>query len=240
MIFYKFDIFPDAVVRTQYYKYFHPKECMIGGGVVCETMWRHLLAQPAVSKIPFDFSDEKTKLQFVYPYGATLSIAHPANILMTTGAAAYPFNRPVAGYHRNNAQGKVLTIGSGHMFTDKYMADESNVAIWEYLVNLMGDGGPVFTSYDFSDVDVNDNALVPDTIFLADQAKMCLLESLDCDIPADFKRMFNTKMHGISNDLMPNVIGLYQQLDVQYEQLKIIKPQFEIPLPALQLAVSFV
>lgn len=233
-------LFPDSVVRTQYYKYFHPKECMIGGGVVCETMWRHLIAQPAVSKIPFDFSDEKTKLQFVYPYGATLSIAHPANILMTTGAAAYPFNRPVAGYHRNNAQGKVLTIGSGHMFSDKYMSEETNVAIWEYLVELMADRGPVFTSYDFSDVDINDNALVPDTIFLAEQAKMCLLESLDCDIPADFKKMFNTKLHTISNDLVPNVIGLYKQLDVQYEQLKIIKPQFEIPLPALQLAVSLV
>lgn len=231
---------PDAVVRTQYYKYFHPKECMIGGGVVCDTMWRHLLAQPAVTRIPFDFSDEKTKLQFVYPYGATVSVAHPANVLMTTGAAAYPFNRPVAGYHRNNAGGKVLTIGSAHMFADKYMVEESNVAIWDYLVALLGDTGPVFSSYDFSDVDLNDNALVPDTIYLADQPKMCLLESLDCDIPADFKKMFDTRLHAISNDLVPNVIGLYKQLDVQYEPLKIIKPQFEIPLPALQLAVSLV
>lgn len=67
---------------------------------------------------------------------------------------------------------------------------------------------------------------------------MCLLESMDCDIPADFKKMFNMRLHSINNDLLPNVIELYKQLGVQYEPLKIIKPQFEIPLPPLQLAVS--
>lgn len=69
-------------------------------------------------------------------------------------------------------------------------------------------------------------------------AKMCLLESLDCDIPADFKKMFGMRLHSINNDLLPSVIDLYKQLGVQYEPLKIIKPQFEIPLPPLQLAVS--
>lgn len=69
---------------------------------------------------------------------------------------------------------------------------------------------------------------------------MCLLESLDCDIPADFKKMFNMRLHSINNDLLPNVIELYKQLNVQYEPLKIIKPQFEIPLPPLQLAVSVI
>lgn len=69
---------------------------------------------------------------------------------------------------------------------------------------------------------------------------MCLLESLDCDIPADFKKMFDMRLHSINNDLLPNVIELYKQLGVQYEPLKIIKPQFEIPLPPLQLAVSVI
>lgn len=69
---------------------------------------------------------------------------------------------------------------------------------------------------------------------------MCLLESIDCDIPADFKKMFNMRLHSINNDLLPNVIELYKQLGVQYEPLKIIKPQFEIPLPPLQLAVSVI
>lgn len=213
---------------------------MIGGGIVCEPMWRWILAQPNISKIPFDFSDEKLKIQFVYPYGATLNVTHPSNILMTTGAVVYPFNRPVVGYFCNNRNGKILAIGSGHMFQDKYIVEETNAAIWEYLIRTMTDDMTTFSSYDFNDVDINDNKLVPDTIFLAEQPKMCLLESIDCDIPADFKKMFDMRLHSINNDLLRNVIDLYKQLDVQYEPLKIIKPQFEIPLPPLQLAVSHI
>lgn len=230
----------DSVVRTQYYKYFHPKECMIGGGVVCEAMWRALLQQGHhITKIPFEFSDEKLKIQFVYPYGATLNVAHPSNILMTTGAAAYPFNRPITGYYCNNRGGQMLAIGSGHMFQDKYITEETNAAIWDYFLSIFIDDTIKFSAYDYGDVDINDNKLVPDTIFLAEQPKMCLLESIDCDIPADFKKMFDMRLHSINTDLLRNVIDLYQQCDVQYEPLKIIKPQFEIPLPPLQLAVSF-
>lgn len=210
---------------------------MIGGGIVCESMWRSLLSTTNISKIPFEFSDEKLKLQFVYPYGATLNVAQPSNILMTTGAAAYPFNRPLAGYFVNAKNGKLLAIGSGHMFQDKYITEESNAAIWDYFIRLIAEDTLTFSSYDFSDVDINDNKLVPDTIFLAEQPKMCLLESIDCDIPADFKKMFDMRLHSINNDQLRNVVDLYKQMDVQYKPLKIIKPQFEIPLPPLQLAV---
>lgn len=122
-VFFFLFLYPDSTVRTQYYKYFHPKECMIGGGVVCESMWQTLLEQN-ISTIPFDFTDEKSKIQFLYPYGATLNVAQPSNILMTTGAVVYPFNRPIAGYFRNEKNGKILTIGSGHMFHDKYIIGE--------------------------------------------------------------------------------------------------------------------
>lgn len=47
-------------------------------------------------------------------------------------------------------------------------------------------------------------------------------------------------LNSLNNDLLRDVIDTYQQLDVKYEPLKIIKPQFEIPLPALQLAVSYI
>lgn len=64
------------------------------------------------------------------------------------------------------------------------------------------------------------------------------MDSLDYDIPADFKKLFDMSLYSINNDLLRDVIGTYEKLDVQYEPLKIIKPQFEIPLPPLQLAVS--
>lgn len=79
-------------MRPHYYKNFHPKECIIGGGVVCESMWRNLIKQD-IEKVDYDFSDEKYKIHFQYPYGATLNVSEPANVLLSTGPVVYPFNR---------------------------------------------------------------------------------------------------------------------------------------------------
>lgn len=227
----------DSTVRAHYYKYFHPKESMVGGGVVCAAMCRALLDQN-ITTIPYDFSDEKLKIQFVYPYGATLNVRSPSNILMTTGPVVYPFNRPIAGYYCNEKNGKILAIGSGYMFEDKYITEETNIAIWEYLIKLLIDPAQKFSTYDFADIDLSDNTLIPDTVFMAEQPKIMLPESIDCDLPADFKDMFDMKLHSINNDLLPDVIECYEELNIKYEPLKLIKPKFEIPLPPLQLAVS--
>lgn len=124
------------------------------------------------------------------------------------------------------------------MFEDKYITEETNLVIWDYFLNLLTNADAKLTSQDFSDIDINDNKMIPDTIFMAEQPKVCLPESMDCDIPADFKDMFDMRLHSINNDLLPEVIACYDQLSVKYEPLKLIKPQFEIPLPPLQLAVS--
>lgn len=177
-------------------------------------------------------------MQFVYPYGATLNVRNPANVLLTTGSAVYPFNRPLAGYYSNSNGGKILAVGSGYMFDDKYIIEDTNMAIWDYFLRLLVEDNIKLTSNDFNDIDINDNKLIPDTIFMAEQPKLCLPESMDCDIPADFKDMFDMRLHSVNNDLLPDVIACYDQLNVKYEPLKLIKPQFEIPLPPLQLAVS--
>lgn len=84
---------------------------------------------------------------------------------------------------------------------------------------------------------LNDNRTFNDIGFIADLPKACLIDSIGSEIPADFKQMFDMTLCGLSNHLLKDVINAYQQLKVKYEPLKIIKPQFEIPLPALQLAV---
>lgn len=231
-IFFKID----SVVRTHYYKFFHPKECMVGGGIVCTTMCKSLLQKP-ITTVPFDFTDEKLKIQFVYPYGATLNVRNPSKVIMTTGSVIYPFNRPIAGYYCNDKNGKILALGSGYMFEDKYISEDTNMAIWDYFVALLVNNDVKFSSYDFSDIDINDNKLIPNTIALAEQPKICLPESIEFDIPVDFKDMFDMRLHSINNDLLPDVIACYERLNVKYESLKLIKPQFEIPLPPLQLAV---
>ncbi|XP_061397841.1 intraflagellar transport protein 52 homolog [Musca vetustissima] len=226
----------DNVIRPHYYKNFHPKECSIGGGVVCESMWRHILKQP-VDKVDYDFSDEKYKLHFQYPYGATLNVSEPANVLLTTGPVVYPFNRPLAGYYCNEAKGKILAIGSGYMFHDKYLSSyKTNDAILEYILKLLATNDIQFNHLDFNDVELNDNKTFTDIGFIADLPKACLIDSIGSEIPADFKKMFDMSLCSLSNRLLKDVINTYQQLNVKYEPLKIIKPQFEIPLPPLQLA----
>lgn len=209
---------------------------MIGGGVVCATMCKSLLQQ-SITTIPFEFTDEKLKIQFVYPYGSTLNVRKPSNVLMTTGSVVYPFNRPIAGYYCNDKNGKILALGSGYMFEDKYITEDTNLAIWDYFMSLLIGHDIKFNSYDFSEIEINDNKLIPDTIFMAEQPKVCLPESIEFDIPVDFKDMFDMRLHSINNDLLPDVIACYEHLNVKYEPLKLIKPQFEIPLPPLQLAV---
>ena len=69
--------------------------------------------------------------------------------------------------------------------------------------------------------------------------KACLIDSIGgTETPADFKQMFDMTIYSLSNRLLKDVMATYEQLNVKYEALKIIKPQFEIPLPPLQLAVS--
>uniref|UniRef100_A0A8W7JBN4 Intraflagellar transport 52 n=1 Tax=Anopheles albimanus TaxID=7167 RepID=A0A8W7JBN4_ANOAL len=227
----------DVVVRPQYYKYFHPKEALISGGVGCDSMNNLLLEASKSILSSFDFMDDKYKVEFVYPFGATMNIISPSNVLLTTGPVVYPFNRPLAGYYQNENNGKLIAIGSGHMFQDKYISNEVNTTLWDCLLTMILQDEFKFKASDFNDLEINDYAVIPDTIYLADQPKICLMDSLDYDIPADFKKLFDMSLYSISNDLLRDVISTYEKLDVQYEPLKIIKPQFEIPLPPLQLAV---
>lgn len=90
----------------------------------------------------------------MYPYGATLNVVHPSNVLLTTGPVAYPFNRPVVGYYSNENNGKIIAIGSGHMFHDKYITEDINMYIWDYFLNILTNDEMKFSSYDFTDVEV--------------------------------------------------------------------------------------
>lgn len=225
----------DSVVRQHYYKYFHPKEVVLNGCIVCENMNNELLK--VVKKNGSGIMDEKYEIEFVYPFGATINVISPSNTLITTSTIAYPFNRPVVGYYNNENGGQILAVGSGHMFSDKYIINEHNMHVWDYFVTLMVEKTIKYKAKDFNDVEIQDYTTVPDIIYLAEQPKICLVESFDCDIPADFKKLFNMQLYSINNDRLHEVIATYKKLSVDFEPLKIIKPQFELPLPPTQLAV---
>ena len=78
----------DAVVRTNYYKYFHPKECLVQNGVL-----NRAVAEAAGKVVPGLVVDEGVDpqaLSFLYPYGATLNVARPATAVLSTGSISFP------------------------------------------------------------------------------------------------------------------------------------------------------
>lgn len=99
----------DCVVRTVHYKYLHPKEAHISDGILN----REVVAQvgrarkggrdeesepspaPAAVSRRAGKDFDGTGLDFVYPYGATLTVQKPAIAVLATGKIAYPMNRPL-------------------------------------------------------------------------------------------------------------------------------------------------
>lgn len=85
------------------------------------------------------------------------------------------------------------------------------------------------------EVEIQDYIYTPNILSIADNVKSCLEDIKDP--PKNFNDMFDSTMFSIDNNLVPEAINLYSELNVKHETLGIIPPQFETPLPPLQLAV---
>lgn len=86
-----------------------------------------------------------------------------------------------------------------------------------------------------NDVEIQEFVLTPNISSIAENIKSCLEETKDP--PKNFNEMFDTNMFSIDNQLLPEALNLYTEFNVKHETLGIIPPQFETPLPPLQLAV---
>ena len=86
----------DAVVRSVYYKYFHPKEVLVSNGVLNREI------NVAAGKGPGGLLEEdpSESLSFVYPFGATLTVQKPAVAVLSSGSVSYLQNRPVCAFYQ--------------------------------------------------------------------------------------------------------------------------------------------
>lgn len=75
-------IFSDSLIRTHYYKYFHPKECYIPDSNLSVTL-------------------SKEKLNLIYPFGCTLNVIKPSFIGFTSGCTTFPVDRPLGALYFN-------------------------------------------------------------------------------------------------------------------------------------------
>ncbi|KAJ3041030.1 Intraflagellar transport protein 52 [Rhizophlyctis rosea] len=247
---------PDAVTRTVYYKYFHPKEVYVTSGVLNREINR------AAGKMVGGAVDHSLQeagkyssyaLTFLYPFGATLNVQKPAIPLLSSGTVSYPLNRPIgAVYVHPSGRGKLVVVGSAHMFSDTYIDKEENGKLFDVLVQFCTSDKIVLNSIDANEPDVSDYHYIPDTAKLSDTLRSCLQESEE--LPKDFTTLFDVDLFRFDTSLIPQAVQLYevedeileketltcsnlQDMHMKHEPLTLIQPQFETPLPPLQPAV---
>ncbi|XP_043215419.1 intraflagellar transport protein 52 homolog [Amphibalanus amphitrite] len=232
---YGMSINSDAVVRTQYYKYFHPKECYISNGILNRQLGQ--LAGKTTPGVGMDDDGNNPQaLVFLYPFGATINVAKPAVPLLSTGSVAFPSNRPICGLYQNDAGGKIIALGSVAMLTDQYLEKEENSKIKDVLFDMLCSGDQVtLNRIDASNPEINDYNLIPSMGLLAERPRVCLQES--DSVPADLSKLFDTQVYSVNTRLVPQALDIYNQLNVKHEMLRLITPQFETPMPPLQPAI---
>lgn len=131
--------------------------------------------------------------------------------------------------------GKLAVLGSGAMFSDQYIDKEDNNKIKDVIFEFLTSSEVELNRIDAEDPELSDYNMIPDTCRLSEHLRVCLQES--DEVPADYTRLFDTKLYSISTSLVPASIKAYEQLNVKHEPLRLITPQFETPLPPLQAAV---
>ncbi|KAI9138292.1 hypothetical protein BKA69DRAFT_788310 [Paraphysoderma sedebokerense] len=230
---YGISVNSDAVARTIYHKYFHPKEVFIANGVLNREINR------AAGKRVDDLCVEQSKsssLSFVFPFGSSLNVQKPAIPILSSGNVSYPLNRPIGAVYSNpNGKGKLAVIGSTEMFSDQYIDKEENGKLFDVLVQWLTSDTIQLNAIDGNEPDIADYHYIPDTPKLSEELRACLQETEE--LPKDFTKMFDHKLFKFDLGLIPQAIRLYDEFKLKHEPLTLIQPQFETPLPPLQPAV---
>jgi len=237
----------DSVVRTAFYKYFHPKQCFIDTLTVHPGFLRTIKNIKKKKKIDLmedelgqdDDDDEDCPLKIIYPFGQSIDIdpkKSNISILFTSGKIAFPMNRPLCAVTTSKSKkGKLCVLGSINFLDNSYIDKEENMKVVDGLIKwLLGMNNADICSPSKS-IKINDYIYIPNIISISDKIKSCLDEAKEP--PANFNDLYDMNMFKIDNDLVPESLELYDKLHVKHEILGIIPPQFETPLPPLQLAV---
>ena len=237
----------DSVVRTAFYKYFHPKQCLIDTLTVHPGFLKTIKNIKKKKRIDLmsdddigqDDDDDECPLKIIYPFGQSIDLdpkKSNLSVLFTSGKIAYPMNRPLCVVTSSKSKkGKLCVIGSINFFDNSYIDKEENMKVVDGLIKWLLGMNNADVSSPSKSIKLNDYIYIPNIISISDKVKSCLDEAKEP--PTNFNDLFDMNMFKIDNDLVPESIALYDKLHVKHEILGIIPPQFETPLPPLQLAV---
>jgi intraflagellar transport protein 52 len=243
LIEYGIKINSDNVVRTSYYKYLHPKECYIDDAKVHPELLNSLKNIPKKKKIELnddmldeDYKEDDRNLKIVYPYGASLEVDKGVAVLFSSGIIAYPHGRPLAAVVQSKSmKGKMVVFGSERFFDDEFFEKEENKKVTDYVLKYLLGIWKGNLEKNVKETVCEKYTYTPNIVALSEKLKSCLEDIKEP--PKHFNDLFDTTLFKIDNNLVPEAFALYEQLNVKQENIGIIPPQFETPLPPLQLAV---
>jgi intraflagellar transport protein 52 len=173
-------------------------------------------------------------LKFVYPYGQSLDVNNNVSVVFNSGILSYPINRPLCACSVSG-KGRLFVLGSEKFFEDEYFEKEENKKITDGMIKWLLGINKLSLERPSKEVNISEYVYVPNIISLSDKIKGCLE---DVKEPAkNFNELFDYGLYKIDNEIVGEAFDLYDQLNVKHELLTIIPPQFETPLPPLQLAV---
>ena len=243
----------DAVVRTVYYKYLHPKEVHIANGVVNREInvaagKRPRGPQPGGGPVgvppAISESSPNASLAFSFPYGCSLMVQKPSFPVLSSGPLSFPLNRPVCGLWSarspkagdTGGPGRLCLLGSSYVLHDDWVDKDENSKLLNVLTRwLTGAPDVSMDTNDMDDPDVAEYVQLPDSEALAERVRCCLQETEE--VTKDFTTLFDDTLFKFDTSLIPEAVALFKELDVKHEPLSLIPPQFEHPLPPLQPAV---
>ena len=234
----------DNVVRTSYFKYLHPKECYIDDGKVHPEMLKTIKNIPKKKKIMLnddlfdneENKDEEANLKIVYPYGASLDIEKGVSVIFNSGVIAYPNGRPLACCTTSKSKkGKLVVVGSEKFFEDEFFEKEENRKVIDFLIKYLLGLWKGNLDKIAKETECEKYIYTPNVVSLSEKLKSCLEDIKEP--PKHFNELFDISLFKIDNNLVPEAFALYETLNVKQESIGIIPPQFETPLPPLQLAV---
>jgi intraflagellar transport protein 52 len=180
--------------------------------------------------------EDESNVKFVYPYGQSLNMTPEKCVLFNSGIIAYPANRPLAaGSFSESRKGKLFILGSERFVEDDFFEKEENKKIIDGIVKWLLGISKMNLERASRDVDIADYVFIPNIISISDKIKSCLEDVKEP--PRNFNDLFDLNLYKVDNNLVPEALELYEKLNVKHETLSIIPPQFETPLPPLQLAV---
>lgn len=221
--------YSDSVIRTTPHKQFHhPKNACISDGVLSNDLLRVASGQPrqrGKEKFP--------GLSFLYPFGCTLEVHHPAVPVLSSGKGGLPISRSLAAA-LDLPLGRLLVTGSCKMFDDENLEFSDNGKLAEIFISwLLRKSDCELTGRINEEISEQKN--VPNTATMADTFRPSLQES--DDLPLDPTKLAVKNYFNYDNSLNLEISSLYKAVGLPQEPLSLIPPELHAPLPELEPAV---